>query len=163
MLDFSPTEEQEEIRRLASSIALEQLRPQGRAAEKRGDISPELMQTVAQTGLATPFPELYGGSGSVEAVTYAVIAEELGFGDGALALNIIGSMMGPLTVVLAGSERQQEQYVAPFCDARTGHNERGSLAFAERTGGYTLAEISTALRHDGQNYVLNGTKRAVIH
>ena len=50
MLNFAPTEEQEEIRQLAQTIALEQLRPQGRSAEKQGDISPELMKTLAQTG-----------------------------------------------------------------------------------------------------------------
>ena len=55
MLNFAPTEEQEEIRRLAQSIAVEQLRPQGRSAEKHGDISSALMQTLAQTGLTTPF------------------------------------------------------------------------------------------------------------
>jgi len=57
MLTFSPTEEQEEIRQLAHSVAAEQFRQQGRRSEKDGDISPTLAQTLAQTGLATPFPE----------------------------------------------------------------------------------------------------------
>ncbi len=46
MLNFAPTEEQEEIRNLARSLAVEQLRPLGREAEQKGDISPELMQTL---------------------------------------------------------------------------------------------------------------------
>jgi alkylation response protein AidB-like acyl-CoA dehydrogenase len=79
MISFSPTEEQEEIRRLARSVASDELRPQARAAEKDGDIAAALMQTLTQTGLATPFPEDYGGSGNIEAITYALIAEELGF------------------------------------------------------------------------------------
>ena len=109
MPNFAPTEEQEEIRRLAQSIAVEQLRANGRRLEKNGDISPELMQTLAQTGLSTPFPETYGGSGPIEALTYTLVAEELGFGDGGLAMNVLGSMMGPLTVALAGDENQQKQ------------------------------------------------------
>jgi alkylation response protein AidB-like acyl-CoA dehydrogenase len=163
MLNFAPTEEQEEIRNLAHSVAVEQLRPQGRSAERQGDISPELMQMLAKTGLTTPFPEAYGGSGAIEATTYVLIAEELGFGDGGLAMNILGSLMGPLTVMLAGDENQQEHYISPFCDERTAHLQRGSLAFAERTGGYTLAEISATARRDGENYLINGTKRDVIH
>ena len=67
MLNFAPTEEQEEIRNLAHTVAVEELRNQGRGAEKRGDISPELMHTLVQTGLTTPFPEAYGGSGNIEA------------------------------------------------------------------------------------------------
>ena len=163
MLNFAPTEEQEEIRNLARSLAVEQLRLQGREAERKGDISSELMQTLAQTGLTTPFPEEFGGSGSIEAMTYTLIAEELGFGDGALAMNIIGSLMGPVTVLLAGNERQQREYITPFCDQRDGFEQRGSLAFAERSGGYSLSEVTATARKDGDRYLLNGTKRDVIH
>src|ERR1700737_2379219 len=99
MLNFAPTEEQEEIRSLARSVAIEQLRPHGRASEHSRDIAPELMRTLAQTGLTTPFPESLGGSGAIEAVTYTLIAEELGFGDGGLAMNVISSLMGPVTVL----------------------------------------------------------------
>lgn len=162
MLSFSPTEEQEEIRRLARSVASDELRPQARAAEKDGDIAAALMQTLTQTGLTTPFPEDYGGSGNIEAITYALIAEELGFGDGGLAMNVIGSMMGPLTVALAGNERQQSEYIVPFC-GREGYKERGSLAFAERSGGYALADISATARREDRGYVINGTKRDVVH
>ena len=163
MLDFSPTEEQEEIRSLAHSLATEQLRPQGRASEKDGDISLALMQTLTHTGLTAPFPEIYGGSGPIEAITYAMIAEELAYGDGGLASNILGSMMGPLTVALAGSEAQQERAIPPFCDSQMAPTRRGSLAFAEHTGGYILSEIGATARRDGDAYILNGSKRNVIH
>jgi alkylation response protein AidB-like acyl-CoA dehydrogenase len=163
MLNFAPTEEQEEIRNLSRSLAIEQLRPQARTAEQKGGISPELMQTLSQTGLTTPFPEELGGSGTIEAMTYALIAEELGFGDGALAMNIIGSMIGPITVMLAGSESQQQEHIPPFCDPRHGYEQRGSVAFAERTGGYTIADIALTARKDSENYILYGTKREVIH
>jgi acyl-CoA dehydrogenase len=163
MLNFAPTEEQEEIRNLARSLAVEQLRPRARDAEKRGHVPPTEMKTIAQTGLTTPFPEQYGGSGPIEAVTYALIAEELGFGDGGMAMNIIGSMMGPLAVMLAGNEEQQIHYLPVFADELKGYLIHGSLAFAERTGGYTLADIQTTLRREGEHYIVNGTKRDVIH
>ncbi len=163
MLNFSPTEEQEEIRHLARSIASEQFRAQGRTAEKNGNISPSLMQILTQTGLTTPFPEAYGGSGPIEAITYVLIAEEFGFGDGALALNSLGSLMGSLTIALAGTFEQQERYIPPFCSVGGAYTHRGSLAFAERTGGYSVADISAMARRDGDNYILNGTKRNVIH
>ncbi len=163
MPNFAPSEEQEEIRNLARSIALEQLRSQGRASEKRGDIAPELMRTLTQTGLTSPFPEQFGGSGAIEAGTYALIAEELGFGDGALAMNVIGSLMGPVAVLLAGNEEQQRAYIPPFCDERGAATQRGSLAFAERTGGYELADIAATARKEGDVYIVNGTKRDVLH
>src|SRR5579864_768509 len=152
MPNFAPGEEQEEIRNLARSVAMEQLRPQGRASEQRGDIAPELMRTLAQTGLTSPFPEQFGGSGAIEAVTYALIAEELGFGDGALAMNVIGSLMGPVAVLLAGDENQQGHYITPFSDEQEGYMRYGSFAFAEHTGGYSLEEISATVRKEGEHY-----------
>lgn len=176
MPNFAPTEEQEEIRQLARSLAIEQVRPQGRASEGRGEIAPAFASTLAQTGLTTPFPEHLGGSGPIEAVTYALIAEELGFGDGALAMNILGSLMGPVAVMLAGDEGQQREAISPFCDEASGATRRGSLAFAERSGGYELADIRATVRREGDShdesgnshdesgsYILNGTKRDVIH
>lgn len=163
MLHFAPTEEQEEIRQLAHSLAVEQLRPHGRDAEKRGHVPPDVARTIAATGLTTPFPEAYGGSGPIEAVTYVMIAEELGFGDGGMAMNIIGSMMGPLTVLLAGNDEQKVHYVPGFTDDLKGYLLHGSLAFAERTGGYALADIQATARRQDDHYVVNGTKRDVIH
>lgn len=163
MLNFAPTEEQAEIRDLAHSLAEEQLRLHGREADRTGSAPSSLLHTLASTGLTTPFPEEFGGSGPLEALTYTLIAEELSFGDGALAMHLIGSLMGPVTVLLAGSEQQQREYLPPFCDAQSGHTRVGSLAFAERTGGYTLDEISTTARLDGTHYIINGTKRDVIH
>ena len=135
MPNFAPTEEQEEIRKLAHSIAVEQLRPHARSAEKNGEISLELMRTLLETGLTTPFPEAYGGSGDIEAITYTLIAEELGFGDGGLAMNVIGSLIGPVIVALAGNESQKGHYITPFSDETEGFMRFGSLAFAERTCG----------------------------
>ena len=163
MLNFAPTEEQEEIRNLAHTLAVEQLRPEARSAEKRGGITLELMHTLMQTGITTPYPESLGGSGAIEAVTYALIAEELGFGDGGLAMNIIGSLMGPVAVLLAGDENQQGHYITPFSDEQEGYMRYGSFAFAEHTGGYSLEEISATARKEGEHYIVNGTKRDVIH
>ncbi|MBX5449041.1 acyl-CoA dehydrogenase family protein [Thermogemmatispora sp.] len=163
MLDFAPTEEQEEIRKLAQSLALDHLRPHARRAEAEQDSSTELRLTLAQTGLTSPFPEEYGGSGPLEAVTYTLIAEELAYGDPGLALNIIGSLMGPLTVWLAGSHEQQQQYLPPFCNPTSGYLQRGSLAFAESTGTYRLADIRLQARRTSEGYLLTGTKRDVVH
>src|SRR2546430_14734042 len=109
MLDFAPTDEQKEIQDLAHSLAVEQLRVQGRAAEKRGDIAPQLMQTLAQTGLTTPFPEEFGGSGILEGVTYVLVAGELGFGDGGLGTNVRRSLTRPLRVPVGRDAQQQGQ------------------------------------------------------
>ena len=71
--------------------------------------------------------------------------------------------MGPVTVMLAGNESQQQEHIPPFCDPRNGYQQRGSLAYAERTGGFTIADVGSTAHKDGDGYILNGTKRDVIH
>src|SRR5258708_32437566 len=78
-------------------------------------------------------------------------------------MNIIGSLMGPVAVLLAGNENQQGHYITPFCDEQEGYMRYGSFAFAEHTGGYSLEEISATARKEGEDYIVNGTKRDVIH
>src|SRR5258708_27356881 len=78
-------------------------------------------------------------------------------------MNIIGSLMGPVAVLLAGNENQQGHYITPFCDEQEGYMRYGSFAFAEHTGGYSLEEISATVRKEGEHYIVNGTKRDVIH
>jgi alkylation response protein AidB-like acyl-CoA dehydrogenase len=163
MLHFAPTEEQEEIRSLAHSLAQEHLRPQGREAERAARVSAGLLRTLAQTGLTAPFPEEFGGSGTIEALTYTLIAEELGAGDGAIALSLLGSLMGPVTVLLAGNEQQKREYLPLFSDEQSSSTRCGSLAFAERTGGYSVNEIQTSARQERDTFVITGSKRDVIH
>ncbi len=148
---------------MALSLAVDQLRPRGREAERSASVPADLLSTLARTGLTTPFPEAFGGSGALEAVTYTLIAEELAAGDGAIAMHVLGSLVGATTVALAGSEQQQNILLPPFCDPQSGHTHTGSLAFAEHTGGYTLAEISATVRLEGHTWLVNGTKRDVIH
>ncbi len=162
MLDFSLTDEQEEVRRLAHRLALDHLRPHAREAERSGDISPELWRVLAQTGLMTPFPESYGGSGALEASTYVLIAEELGFGDGGLALNVLSSLPGLLSVWLLGSEEQRLHYIVPFCQQSESCMHWSSLAFAEPGGSYMLRDVALTAHLHADGYLLNGSKRNVL-
>src|SRR5579885_3408851 len=114
MIDFAPTEEQTAIRDLARQIAIEQFRPIARQAEEMGAVPTKLKTLLIDSGLLTPFPEAYGGSGEQDAVTHALIAEELAYGDGGLALSVIGSILAPLAVLVVGTE-EQRQALLPRC------------------------------------------------
>ncbi|GCE46886.1 acyl-CoA dehydrogenase/hypothetical protein [Thermosporothrix hazakensis] len=161
MLNFSLTTEQEELRQLARTLAREQLRPQGRSADEQGFCSDALWQTITQTGLTRPFAERYGGDGALDAVTLAIIAEEFGYGDAGLALHILGSLIAPLTIALAGTEEQRQKYISLFCRYE---EARGALAFAEPFSAYRCEEITTPLYAtvDGLS-VRQGIKRNVLH
>src|SRR5690242_15204408 len=100
MIDIAPTEEQTAIRDLAHQIAVERFRRLERGYEESCEMPGELCHLLADTGLLIPFPEEYGGAGEQSAVTHALIAEELAYGDGGLALYVVGSTLAGLAVLI---------------------------------------------------------------
>lgn len=164
MIDFAPTEEQTAIRDLAHQIAVEQFRKHARAADEACEMPGDLCNLLADTGLLIPFPEEYGGAGAQSAVTHALIAEELGCGDGGLALHVIGSVLAGLAVLVAGTEEQQKALL-PRCCADGGAGAPGALGWSEPTSGLDVRQTATTLGSGAAAGALEvaGTKRGVVH
>src|SRR5579859_818842 len=162
MLDFAPTEEQTAIRDLARQIAVEQFRRLERVADESCEMPSDLCHLLADTGLLIPFPEEYGGAGTQSAVTHALIVEELAYGDGGLALHVIGSALAGLAVLVAGSADQQKALL-PRCCADGGAGAPGVLGWSEPASGLDARQTTTALQSDGSGLTLEGAKRGVAH
>ncbi len=162
MIDFAPAEEQTAIRDLAHQVAVEQLRKLGRPAEEAGNMPAELHRLLFGTGLLTPVPEDYGGSGEQSAVTHALIAEELAYGDGGLAFHIIGSVLAPLAVLASGVDAMIETLLVAYC-MNCSAGTPGALGWSEPATGLDVRQTLTTLRRDGPDFVLEGIKRDVAH
>ena len=90
MIDFEPTEEQALIVETVREFAKSEVRPRAREADESAKPPPELLVRAHELGLvANGLPEAFGGGGARSAVTGALIAEELAYGDLALALAIL--------------------------------------------------------------------------
>jgi alkylation response protein AidB-like acyl-CoA dehydrogenase len=164
MVDFAPTEEQTAIRDLARQVAAEQFRKQARAAEEAGEMPDALRKVLAGTGLLSPFPEKYGGSGEQDAVTHALIIEELAWGDGGLALNVVGAILAPLAVLIAGDIDDHKKFLALFAQDRAAP-VIGAVGLAEITTGLDTRQMPwrMRLRGDWSNVWLEVQKRGVVH
>ncbi len=157
MIDFAPTEEQTAIRDLARQIATDQFRKQARAAEEAGGMPAALRRVLAEAGLLAPFPEDYGGSGAQDAVTHALITEELAWGDGGLAMNVVGSILAPLAVLVAGDE-EQRQALLPSC-----RSKESAVGLSELVTGFDLRQSSNVLHSLGGSMWLDVQRRGVVH
>ncbi|MFK8050880.1 MAG: acyl-CoA dehydrogenase family protein [Halioglobus sp.] len=114
-------------------------------------------QQFAELGwLSVPFADEFGGFGG-GAVDVMVVAEALGK----------GIVREPYlsTVVTCGaflrrgsSDDQHSGYIENIIDG----SKRWAFAFAESDSGYDLAAVSTSAEADGDNYLLNGSKIAVV-
>ena len=156
MYSFEPSEEQKMLIDAVGRYASSDLRPAAHEADETGALPPALIEKGWQLGvLQASIPEAYGGFGDHSAVTGALAAEELAWGDlaGALAVMLPGLFAAP--ILLAGSEAQKEQYLPPLVEAEW---RPFSAALIEPRFDFDPHDLAaTAAAHNG-GYVLNGEK-----
>ncbi len=159
MIDFAPTEEQTAIRDLAQQIAMEQFRKLARQGDEDCATPDYIFELLGQVGLLSPFPEEFGGAGVQSAVTHALIAEALAYGDGGYTLSYLGAILPALAVTIAGTEAQQ-RLLLPRCIS-----ELGALGWSEPASGLSVRDTQTTLRLDTDSGALelSGSKRGVVH
>ncbi len=155
MIGFQPSDEQRELQRLAHEFAERELRPISREWDEREDFPPDLLAKAAQAGLTSyAIPAEYGGGG-VDAVTSALVAEELSWGCAGLASTIQATMFPVRPLVQVGTQEQKEHYLPRLA---SGGGVLAAIGFTEPHAGTDLAAISATARRDGAEYVLNGEK-----
>ena len=157
MIDFELSEEQQMIRDSVGSFAREEIRPAARPADESGAIPPELIAKAWQLGLVRgPIPEKFGGDGGERsAVTGAIVAEELGFGDLAIALAVLAPRLLAYPVLEMGTDDQRAKYLKRF----TGDSfVAASAALMEPRYDFDLTAPQASARRDGASFMLNGAK-----
>ena len=156
MIDFTPSEEQALIAETVREFAAKELRPLARKCEEARALPSELLARAHELGLvASALPEAFGGGGARSAVTGVLIAEELAWGDLALALATLSPALGALPIADFGDDAQRRALLPAFLGTAFAP---GALAVAEpRVGSDAFRPVTTA-RRDGANYVLDGAK-----
>lgn len=156
MIDFEPSEEQQLIVETVRSFAENEIRPRARECDESGKLPEDVLGKAHELGLvANALPERFGGGGERSAVTGALIAEELAFGDLSIALAVLSPALHALPLMDHGSEAQQAQWLPKFIGDRF---VPGALALVEPDLRFDPFRPSTRARRDGDGYVIDGDK-----
>jgi acyl-CoA dehydrogenase len=157
MVSFELSEEQRMMRDSVGEFAREQIRPAARAADESGAIPAELIAKAWQLGLVQgPIPEKLGGNGDTRAaVSGAIIAEELAWGDLAIALHALAPRLLAFPVLEMGSDEQRERHLRRLAGAEFA---AATAALMEPRWDFDPSEFATSARRDGAGFVLAGRK-----
>jgi acyl-CoA dehydrogenase len=157
MIDFELSEEQQMIRDSVGSFAREKIRPAARPADESGAIPPALIAEAWQFGfVGGSIPEKFGGGGDTRsAVTGAIVAEELGFGDISIAMHILAPRLFAFPIVEMGTDDQRAKYLKRFTGADF---VASTAAVMEPRFDFDLSAQQVSARRDGGGFVLNGAK-----
>jgi alkylation response protein AidB-like acyl-CoA dehydrogenase len=155
LISFQLTDEQRSLQELAHDFAERELRPIAAEYDEREEYPPELLAKAAAVGLTSyAIPAEYGGGGA-DAVTSALIAEELSWGCAGLASTLQATMF-PVRPLLRFGTDQQKQHYLPLLAREQG--TLAAIAFTEAQAGSDLSAITAEARRNGADYVLNGEK-----
>ena len=153
-MDFELSDEQAAFRELMRDFARREIKPVAREMEQSGRYPAEIVEQMRELGLfgLLVAPE-HGGAG-VDAVSYAIVFEELARAWMGIT-GIIGThSMATLLLSRYGTQAQQQRWLPDLASGA----RRSGLALTEPGAGSDLQAITTVAARDGEEYVLRGTK-----
>jgi butyryl-CoA dehydrogenase len=155
-MDFELNEEERLIQKLARDFAEKEIRPVAHLYDESEEVPYELIGKASALGLASAFSM---GRGEVETpLAPALIVEQLSWGCAGIALAIASSGLAAAAISATGTADQKAKFL-PMCTSTDGVVRLGAMGLTEPEAGSDVANLQTTARRDGDEWILNGTKR----
>ena len=154
-MDFSFTDEQQQLRRSVREFAESEIAPHVMEWDEASRFPAELIPKLAEMGLlGVIFPEEYGGAG-LGYIEYVSVIEELSRVDGSIGL-IVAAHNSLCTnhIFKFGSEEQRKKYVVPLARGE----KLGCWSLTEPEAGSDAGGTRTVAKRKDGGWVLNGAK-----
>ena len=159
-MDFRYRADQLLVRDTVREFVRARIVPNADAWSERGEFPMELLPELAAlglTGLAVP-TEL-GGAG-LDMLTIAMVMEELGAGDGSVALTLAAHNSLCIGHLLVGaSDEQKKRWIPPLATGK----HLGAWALTEPGSGSDAIAVQSTAKNVGEGYVLKGTKQFITN
>jgi alkylation response protein AidB-like acyl-CoA dehydrogenase len=159
-VDLRYRDDQLAVRDAVREFVRDRIVPRAAGWSEQGVFPMPLLPELASVGLTgLTIPAEHGGSG-VDMVTSALVSEELGAGDGSIALTLAAhNALCIGHVLVAASAEQKARWLPPL--AKGAH--LGAWALTEPSAGSDAVAAKTTARKDGDGWVLNGQKQFITN
>jgi acyl-CoA dehydrogenase len=153
MVDFSLTEDQQMLKKLAHDFAVKEIVPVAAELDEAAQFPADLIAKARKVGLINfNIPEQYGGMGA-SLLEECVIGEELAWGCSGVSTSVVINNLAAIPIMIAGTEEQKSEWLGKMLDGAL-----ASYAVTEPGAGSDVAALATrAERHNGE-YVITGSK-----
>ena len=143
---------------MGRKFAAERLAPGAAAREKAGRIEPDVIAELGALGILGATTSAEWDGSDLDAVTYALLLEEIAAGDGAVS-TLVSVHNSPTCVVLDrfGTDAQKDRWLRPLA---TGAHV-GSFGLTEPQAGSDASNLRTRAVRKGERYVINGAKQFI--
>jgi alkylation response protein AidB-like acyl-CoA dehydrogenase len=154
---FTLTEDQQLFRREWRRLFEDKFTERAAEIDRTGEFPWDNHKVLTEAGLVgLNIPEAYGGGGA-DSVTHCLLVEEVARVCAATSLIPAVNKLATLPILFAGSEEQQQRFLPPIADG----SALASYCLTEPGSGSDAAAMRSRAVRDGDDYVLNGTKRFI--
>jgi alkylation response protein AidB-like acyl-CoA dehydrogenase len=151
--------EQREIRDLIREIARERIAPRAAEIDKSSEFPWDVVDLFREHGIfGVMFDEEYGGLGASSLMTLVAV-EEVSKVCATSGLILAVQELGSLGVKLAGTDEQKQRYVPRLASGEW----LAAYALTEPGSGSDSAAMRSEARREGDEYVVNGSKRFITN
>jgi alkylation response protein AidB-like acyl-CoA dehydrogenase len=153
------SDEQQEIRDLVRTLARDRIAPRAAEIDKSGEFPWDMVELLRDHELfGLPFDEEYGGTGT-GALMVLVAIEEMSKVCATTGLLLAVQELGALGLKLAGTDEQKARYLPRLASGEW----LCAYALTEPGSGSDSAAMRTEALREGDDYVLNGSKRFITN
>ena len=159
-MDFSPSEENEALRRLVREFAEREIAPHAEVWDRDHHFPVDTVRAMGALGLfGLALPEEYGGGGS-DLLSLCIAIEELARVDASMALTLeaaVGLGAGP--IARFGTEEQKQRWLPDLAAGAA----LAAFGLTEADSGSDAAGLRTRAALDGDEWVIDGTKAFITN
>ena len=152
-MDFNFTPDQLDLQKMVKDFVAKEITPHALEMDKDGVVPADLWKKLDEAGLLNlTVPEEYDGPG-LDALSIALIYEELGKGCAGVATTTAANALASYPVVLLGTDEQKRKMFDVLNNGKL-----AAFALTEPGAGSDAGAVATTAVKDGEDYILNGTK-----
>jgi alkylation response protein AidB-like acyl-CoA dehydrogenase len=156
---YTPTEEHQAFRAAVREVCDEKVAPHAAEADELGEFPKASFEALRAADFHAPHvPETYGGVGG-DALAVAIVIEEIARACASSSLIPAVNKLASMPWLLAGSDELKQRYLPSLA---TG-DAMASYCLSEPEAGSDAAGMTTRAVRDGDDWVLNGTKRWITN
>ncbi|MBI4171694.1 MAG: acyl-CoA dehydrogenase family protein [Actinobacteria bacterium] len=153
------SDEQRELRELVRTLAREKIAPRAAEIDESHEFPWDVVELYREAGIfGLFFEERHGGTGTGTLLSLVAI-EEVSKVCATSGLLLAVQELGSLGLKLAGSDEQRERYLPKLASGEW----LAAYALTEAGSGSDSAAMRTTARRDGDDYVLDGSKRFITN
>ncbi len=159
-MDHLLTEQQLDVKKSVRDFAESEIRDSVAKRDETSEFAWPVIKKLGELGfMGVNTPEKYGGAG-MDAVTYAIVIEELSRVDPSVAVAVsVNNSLVCYPLEKFANAAQFEQWLKPLAAGKL----LGAFCLTEPESGSDAAALQTTAVKDGNEWVLNGTKAFITN